>query len=166
MKALLSAQSPQKLLFTKPPQSGNQVLPGNVVSAATMKLTEIKDVVLQIALVWHRFDPHFKFGSAHILKNKLCDRHVDKHNLALALMMSCGTFTENTGTLGCLHPQTGEFISVVTKNKLTLFNVRSEHWTEQWEGGDRFCVVFFTRVDSLHLKEDEPARFIGLESLA
>ena len=122
---------------------------------------EIANTVSDLGEFWQQVDPWFKFGSAHIMKNKETALHSDTFNCGCALTASFGNFQDDQGRVGYTDPITQERRMVCTRNTLVFVNVRAPHFTESWSGCNRYSVVLFTRQDTLKVKENDPVRVLA-----
>ena len=109
----------------------------NIIPArGSLLYPELDKLLREIAK--EHFDPDFTFTNFQINKNVNCKMHLDKKNKGNACLFTLGDF--KTG--GHLELENS---TVDIYKKPYIFNGNKVlHGTQDWTGGDRYCVIYYT----------------------
>tara|TARA_R110002126_G_scaffold64239_1_gene164665 strand:+ start:1879 stop:3192 length:1314 start_codon:yes stop_codon:yes gene_type:complete len=87
--------------------------------------------------------PHFYYNCIQINKNCKCKKHLDGNNVGNSVIIGLGDY--KMGQLNIdFETLDVEPCKVDIKNVFTMFDgSKHPHWTDDWEGGDRYSLIFF-----------------------
>lgn len=110
-----------------------------VLSADTSSLSSLTKVLCGSC---SRADPHFRFTSIQVNLNSKYGLHTDGHDAGPSRMICCGEFS--LGRLW-LHDAAAQEWRLLDANCQWIpFDGRELHLTEQWEGPERYSLIFYT----------------------
>jgi len=82
--------------------------------------------------------PEFTYTNYQINKNVNCKMHVDSKNRGNSYTFTVGQFSEGGGLI------VEESIIDIYKKPYMFDGNKIKHGTEDWKGGDRYCIIYFT----------------------
>ena len=99
-------------------------------------------------------DPNLQFGSCAASRGAKWKPHTDKNNdhSKRSIMVTCGTRKSGGGLW---IREDGEEKLLDTYFRPYYFDGRNKHWTEDWAGGDRISLVFYTHKNCRNVADDE-----------
>mmetsp|Transcript_74018 Transcript_74018/g.133432 ORF Transcript_74018/g.133432 Transcript_74018/m.133432 type:complete len:342 (+) Transcript_74018:201-1226(+) len=110
-----------------------------ISSAATRVRPELTRV---LCAACRAADPEFRFTSIQVNLNTRYAMHTDGYDAGASRMLSCGNFT--LGRMWLHNWAAGNWSLVDTHDQWIAFDGREFHLTEEWDGPERYSLVFFT----------------------
>lgn len=86
--------------------------------------------------------PDFKFTSIQVNRNTKYMMHTDGVDAGASRMICCGNFTR--GRMWLHDSQAGSWSAIDARDKWIAFDGRELHLTEEWDGIERYSLVYFT----------------------
>mmetsp|Transcript_123017 Transcript_123017/g.244848 ORF Transcript_123017/g.244848 Transcript_123017/m.244848 type:complete len:282 (+) Transcript_123017:142-987(+) len=110
-----------------------------IMTAATRKRLELTQDLCKACRV---ADPGFHFTSIQVNLNAQYRMHTDGYDAGPSRMFCCGNFSRGRMWL---HTWAGErWTAVDVRERWVAFDGREFHLTEEWEGPERYSLVYFT----------------------
>ena len=101
--------------------------------------------------------PEFSYNWIQVSKNVKTNKHKDKGNKGMLYTFTVGNFKG-----GELMTEKG---GIDTHDKPTIFDGKNiTHWTGDWEGGDRYCCIYFTNRNAPPEKSKKAIEILKPES--
>ena len=99
-------------------------------------------------------DARYHLKSCAVSRGAKWKPHTDKNNdhSKRSIMVTCGTRTSGGGLW---IREDGEEKLLDTYFRPCYFDGRNKHWTEDWAGGDRISLVFYTHKNCRNVADDE-----------
>lgn len=86
--------------------------------------------------------PDFRFTSIQVNRNTKYMMHTDGVDAGASRMICCGNFTR--GRMWLHDSQAGSWSAIDAHDKWIAFDGRELHLTEEWDGPERYSLVYFT----------------------
>ena len=120
------------------------------------KADDGQSIMHYLAEILRSIDPDARYHlkSCAVSRGAKWKPHTDKNNdhSKRSIMVTCGTRTSGGGLW---IREDGEEKLLDTYFRPYYFDGRNKHWTEDWEGGDRISLVFYTHKNCRNVADDD-----------